>query len=325
MKCSKQTKNLISEGLLKIKVAEEGPPLHAWEWDHFDCWLHEFEEYSLVKPNKREPDQLNDSEHSLPDDRLLNINVEPLLDDDNEVQEVDKNEPTNTEGNDILRLNFAELNNLVEATFTEMDDPLSASLEWDHSPSQYDLTTEEFPDLNSILHSTPLFDNEPIRNRLDAEVETAEEVSLTSEDDDANVFFHDLAHLDQPVSENQFKRTTGIRKKKQEDIPDHNMPEFHMPLYPLQVKEVQTGQVQNLNKILHPLTPIVPEAVNLGDDAQVQNVGEALHQIQPEERDQHQRRGQRINYATFHKCGEKERKTDGQDGSKGDQGEGKRR
>ena len=98
-----------------------------------------------------------------------------------------------------------------------------------------------------------------------------------------------------------------------------------MPLYPLQAKEVQTGQVQNLNKILHPLTPIVPEAVNLGDNAQVQNVGGALHQIQPEERDQHQRRGQRINYATFHKRGEKERKTDGQDGSRGDQGEGKRR
>jgi len=112
-------------------------------------------------------------------------------------------------------MTFAEMNNFVNSTFNEEVNVSRTSLDWDDSPIQYDLTSQQqfsdWEDLEPILQTTPLFADKSARDRLNANVETAEDdVSLTSEDEDENVFFHDLAYLDMPASEDHFDRNRAI-------------------------------------------------------------------------------------------------------------------
>ena len=308
MKSSKHTKDLIAKGLLKIKVSRKEPPTHAWDWKQFNCLLHEELDYLTTKTCRKKPYQPN-TQSTAPDDEF------PGLDDDDtalslEVVEDGEENQDNEEVPDIvvndnvLTMTFAEMNNFVNSTFNEEVNISRTSLDWDDSPIQYDLTSQQFSDwedLEPILQTTPLFADESARDRLNANVETAEDdVSLTSEDEDENVFFHELAHLDMPATEDHFHRNRAIRKNK-----------HHIPPDPLQADDVRTNQVQNLNNILQPLHPIVPEAVNLGSEAQVQNVGGALVQVHLDEDRQAEVKGSRkprVDYLTFHRHGRKERK-----------------
>ena len=204
-------------------------------------------------------------------------------------------------------MTFEEVNHIVQSNLTEKDEE-NSSLEWDDSPDQYDLEERhsEFDDLTDpIFQSTPLFDDQHQRNRLPAISDPSHEHTLTSEDEDDAVFFHDLAYLDLPVTELRFRRANATEKKKfQEEAPYHPPHILRTPAHP---ELEQVDQVLTLQHLL------AAEAVSLGQDAPVQDVRYALDTVaEAEGEHEHEpRRSTRINYKTLHQYGRKESKRGG--------------
>ena len=213
----------------------------------------------------------------------------------------------------LLSMTFEEVNHLVQSNLTEKDEE-NSSLEWDDSPDQYDLEARhpEFDDLTDpIFQSTPLFDDQNQRNRLPAISDPSHERTLTSEDEDDAVFFHDLAYLDLSVTELRLRRANATRQKKfQDEAPYYPPHSLRTPAHP---EQVQVDQRQILSQVLTLQHPIAAEAVTLGHDAPVQDVRYALDDVAEVggEHEHEPRRSTRINYKTLHQYGRKESKGEG--------------
>ena len=247
IKCSVQVKDLASRKLLNIKTSEkkQEPPRHAWDYDQF-CLL--LEEHSVVSSRcspiencQEDTGSIRDNVEQLQDKH--NVQSRPLTSEENalamveegiaqfeqswegdlncetEILTEDNTVDENNTGDDLLQMSFTELNNLVQESIADRSDRTSLSLQWDESPEQYLLESseEEASELFRVVStSTPLF---PARlKRLQANKEQDYDDTLTSEEDNDEVFFHDIAYLDLTTSETRFTRSRCVRKKRPTDI-----------------------------------------------------------------------------------------------------------
>ena len=198
------------------------------------------------------------------------------------------------EGNNIVQMSFNDLNNLVNVSLTDRNTGADTSLQWDDSPEQYLLEDSEQDStadtLDYVCSSTPLFDTGSRRGRLQASRQVDFNDTLTSEDENGEVFFHDLGYLDLPITESRLKRSDGIRRKRSIDT--------------------------------HRDRP----RVQLGVNAPVQDVTQALAELHTSYRESsHPARVPRLDYALLHRHGQKKFKQGGSDGAGGSREETGRR
>ena len=155
--------------------------------------------------------------------------------------------------------------------------PLEADpeLEWDDSPEQYAI--QQFSSDNEVL-------NNAIKPRtLFQADDNHDDISLTSEDSNDEVF-HGFRT---PPSSPKLKRNNAIRLKQNPLLQSLSEPRItRLMLHsnrlsvsnPNSPSSVALDRVQNLENILNPNAPLVPEAVNLGP--RVQNFNQALANVE---------------------------------------------
>ena len=149
-------------------------------------------------------------------------------------------------------------------------------LQWDSSPEQLALMNDNLDDtiLDNALQPRQLFENDEVEE-TDDEIQYDEE-ELTSDTDDEEVFERDEFHT--PQANPKLKRANAFRRKRTQK--SHSEPRVTRQMLnsgnfrvsvsnPSSPSDVALSRRQNLNRVLNPRIPLVPEAVNLGPGAQL--------------------------------------------------------
>ena len=137
-------------------------------------------------------------------------------------------------------------------------------------------------------------------------------VTLTQESSDDEVFFTD--NLQQVKGKTKLLRRNAMKRRNKKAVSEpritRNMirtERFDSRSHPTSPSNVLLHRPQDLNEVLHPRKPLVPETVRL--DGTVQTLNGALQDDRwtnsGTRRDSTRRPRQSINYLTFHKHGRK--------------------
>ena len=174
----------------------------------------------------------------------------------------------------------------------------SLELQWDESPEQYQLDEDAYEsDLNEVLKPRVLFP--PV-----GEDDQVNE-SLTSEDTSDDDVFHDEHKT--PSSQPKLTRSNAIRYKQGQELLTNSRSDprvtRQMLSNPTSPYNLNLHERQNLNQVLNPNVPLLPELVNMGPV--VQNFENALENPQPAEVRRSGRRRNQVDYLKFHEEGKK--------------------
>ena len=212
--------------------------------------------------------------------------------DDSDDDEDDSNSKNNIETRSNL-VSQQRQNPVLDSSHT------SSELQWDDSPEQYQLEEEASDaDLNEVLQPRVLFP--PVGE------DDQENDSITSEDASDDDVFHDEHKT--PSSQPKLTRSNAMRYRQRPEF--QTVPRSdprvtrQMLSNPTSPYNVNLHERQNLNEVLNPNVPLLPELVNLGP--MVQNFENALENPQPLEVRKSGRRKKQIDYLKFHEEGKKE-------------------
>ena len=209
-----------------------------------------------------------------------------MNDDDNDIVEVYvEAEPVNNTDND--------------------DEAELVNLQWDSSPEQLALGH-----VRRSSSETESFDNTILENAVQPRLlfeETDDEVNyddeLTSDTDDDEVFASNVFQT--PPTAPRLHRSNAIRRKRPKASSEPRITRnmlnsndsrisFSNPASP---SEVVLDRVQNLNRVLNPRVPILPELVNIGPQVQV------LDRALTTRRSERNRNREKIDYKKLHEEG----------------------
>ena len=186
----------------------------------------------------------------------------------------------------------------------------SLELQWDHSPEQYQLDEELYEtDFTEAIQPRVLF---PPVNEDEKSNDT-----LTSEDaSDDNVFHNDEYETPgiQPklkrsnaMNPQELKRSNAMRLKArpglETDPRSDQRVTRRMLSNPSSPYNINLNERQNLNNVLNPNIPLLPDLVNMGP--RVQNLERALNVDEPQEVRRSARAKNTVNYLKFHEEGKK--------------------
>ena len=184
-------------------------------------------------------------------------------------------------------------------------------LEWDNSPEQYALQSSIIEENQSTLKPKQLFNI----NNDDTESDNNESLTSENTETDGEVFFN--AEENMPTIPPKLHRKNAFRQRIHPMLKASSEPRItrsmlrkspvgHSASNPTSPSSVILENVQQLNRVLNPVIPLVPEAVNL--ENRVQNLNRVLETIAFEEENT-ARRSKRntkvINYKELHNRGRK--------------------
>ena len=261
------------------------------------------EKHLVTIHRPKHPDNSNDDPEDFDDEKERTKSIENVKQWNPINNKFYHDDSDDDDSNNECDVDKTDIDNGPRRELIEIDEE-NIEPEWDHSPEQYELQEENNENDDVELHPRRLFDDE-------AEDENNGVQPSTEETSDEEVFERVVFHT--PLSTPKLQRRNAMRRKKADSVPRITRNMLQSGSYRVSISEPTTPSVinlnerQNLERILVPNHPLVPEQVVLAPV--VQNLNAALENIAIETNKRRSRRAAvRLDYKKLNEEGGRPRK-----------------